>query len=173
MNIKEISLQECLRKTGLRELPEPVAEGDYDRYTFLSAIVLTVRMNGTEAYCVAENDGTGLSIKHDFGPCSAIREITAVYPLQRLDRRVVPDLRTDEAIMQYLCKNKFSAEEIAALLSRDGKTDAQIKADRDKIRQYIVKTAVDENNRKKQEESRVAEVKSYKSRISKNGKRKP
>lgn len=172
MNIKEESLYRCLQKTGLRELPEAITPTDNDKYTWLSAIVLTARTNGMEAYCVAENDGAGLSIKHDFGPCVAIREIKTIYPVRKLDRSVIPDLRNDNEIRQYLCKSLYSTQEIDALLSVDDKSDTQIKTDREKLFQYIVKASVDFSNRKKQEEARVAEVKSYKSRITKDGKRK-
>lgn len=161
---------QCLQKTGLRELPEALTYDENDKYTFLSAIVLTVRMNGMEAYCVAENDGTGLSIRHDFGPCIAIREITRIFPIQRLDRSIVPDLKNDAEIRQYLCKNLYSTQEIDALLAYDGKSKEQIKADREKIFQYIIKASVDFSNRQKREVERVAEVKSYKSRIKKDGK---
>ena len=168
MNIKDESLYQCLQKTGLRELPDAVTQQDNDKYTYLTAIVLTVRTNGMEAYCVAENDGAGLSVKHDYGPCAAIREIKAVYPVRKLDRSVVPDLRNDAEIKQYLCKSLYSTQEIDALLSTDGKSPEQIKSDRDKIFQYVVKASVDFSNRKKQETERVAEVKSYKSRIKKD-----
>lgn len=170
MNIKEESLYQCLQKTGLRELPEAFSPADNDKYTYLSAIVLTARTNGMEAYCVAENDGTGLSVKHDYGPCAAIREIKAIYPVRKLDRSVVPDLRNDNEIKKYLCKNLYSTQEIETLLSRDGKSDERIKADREKVFQYVIKASVDFSNRKKQEAVRVAEVKSYKSRIKKDGK---
>lgn len=167
---KEESLQACLQKVGLRVLPPALEKGSND--SFLTAIVLTKRMNGTEAYCYAENDGDNKpSIKIDYGPSVSIASIEAVYPVQRIDSRVVPHLRNDEEIVQYLCKNRYDTADIEKLLDNAGKTSDMIEKDRATVRSYILKTAIEFKKLNAKEEERVEEIKNYSKRI-KNGKSK-
>lgn len=167
---KEESLIKCLNKVGLRELPPALEKGSAD--SFLTAIVLTKRMNGTEAYCYAENDGDNKpTIKIDYGPSIGIVEIVSVHPVQRIDSRVVPYLRNDEEIVQYLCKNRYNKDDIEKMLDDTNKTSDMIKKDRATVRSYILKTAIELQKLKVQEEERVEEIKNYSKRI-KNGKSK-
>lgn len=161
---KEESLQLALQKTGLRKLPKAMKQDGTQ--TFLSAIVLTRRSNGTEAYAYAENDGDGKPhIKKDFGPCVTIASIEEVYPVQILDKKVIPDLRSDKQIMEYLSKGGYERSEIETLLSRADKTSEQINSDRNKVKQYVTRVAIECERRRAQEEERVAKIRSYKSRI--------
>ena len=164
IGIKEETLQMALQKTGLRELPKALKPSDMQ--TFLSAIVLTKRINGIESYAYAENDGDGgINIKEDFGPCVRIQSIESIHPVKTIDRKILPDLRSDKQIVEYLCKSRYDKNEIEGLLSKDGKTIEQIKEDRAIIKGYISKQAIDFAKRKDAEESRVNEMKSYKSRV--------
>lgn len=165
---KEESLQQCLQKVGLRELPPALEKGSTD--SFLTAIVLTKRMNGTEAYCYAENDGDNKpTIKIDYGSSIGIVEIVSVHPVQRIDSRVVPHFRNDEEIVQYLCKNRYDKADIENLLDNTGKTSYMIEKDRATVRSYILKTAIEFQKLNAKEEERVEEIKNYSKRI-KNGK---
>lgn len=162
---KEESLQTALQKCGLRELPKAIKLED--TRMCMSAIMLTKRVNGTEAYVYAENDGNGnLSIVADYGPCVAIYSIESIHPVKMLDKKIMPDLRSDKQIIEYLCKSAYDRSEIEPLLSKEGKTAEQIKADRETVRQYIGKVAVGFAKRQQAEAERVDEIKNYKSRIS-------
>lgn len=163
VTIKESSLQGCLQKLGLRALPK---QETGDRNNILQAVVLTRRTNGMESYCIAENDGSGkLAITKDFGPCAAIYSILAVYPIQSVDKKILPDFRSDKQIVDYLCKSIYNKEDIERLLSKEGKSPEQIKTDRKTVKDYVVKTAIDFEKRKAKEVERVAEVNAYTSRI--------
>lgn len=164
ITIKEASLQECLQVAGLIELPRSISPDE--NVAFMKAIVLTLRTNGQEAYCIAENDGdNGLSIVSDFGPSVAIRSIISIHPTQMIDKKVLPDFRSDKQIISYLCKSHYDNVLIERLLSKKDKTPEQIKADRDTIRGYVFKIAIEAAKKKENERERVENIKSYTSRI--------
>lgn len=171
MTIKDETLQLCLQKAGLTELPEAISVDGSDGKTFMTAIALTLRSNGMESYCVVENDGMGKPfIKADFGPLAAVVEIKNIYPVQALDKSVLPPFKSDEDIVKYLCKSLYSEKEIRPLLNDNLKNKEQIAKDHATVKGYIVKAAMDFAKRKAAESERVKEIKTYKSRI-KNDKR--
>lgn len=172
ISIKDETLQGCLQKVGLPSLPDAIASDGSDGKTFLKAIVLVKRINGQESYCIARNDGYGKpEVIQDFGPYLPIHSIVSIHPVVALDKKVIPDLQSDEDIITYLCKSLYNEADIRALLDKGNKTPEQIKKDRAMVNGYIRKAAIDFATRQEKEVERVKESKTYKSRIT-NGRTK-
>lgn len=161
MNYKDYTLGECLSATGLRSLPKAIAEGDGK--IWLNAIVL-VSKGGLEEYCLAANDGYGKpKITRDFGACRVVSRIVSVHPTETFGGYdIIPPLKTDKAILTYLTKNAHDTAEIEALLSKEGKSEAQIQADRNTINKYVIDLAMRNARAKLAERERVNKIKSYK-----------
>lgn len=159
MDSKSSTLCECLSKTGIRALPPAI--GNNDKRIWVNAIVL-VRKMGIESYCLATNTGDGVpNITHDFGPCIAISEIVSVHPIEILDGKYTPDLRSDKAIQTFLVKANYPEAEIAGLLSKENKTAEAVKADRDKVKRYINQVAINLARKEIAERKRCAEIKAF------------
>lgn len=136
---KEETLQRCLEKTGLRKLPSTVQEGK----VWIDGIALVKRINGQEDYVLVQNDGdNNPNVVQDFGPCVMIHTIETIYPVNTVDRKFVPDLRSNKAVTEFLVRYNYDKDEITALLDKEGKTADRIAADRAKIKNYITKTSI-------------------------------
>lgn len=139
ITIKDKTLQECLEKTGLRELPKPLQEGK----VWIDGIALVTRINGIESYVLVQNDGEGNpNVVRDFGPCVMIKKIETIYPLNVLDKRSLPDLRSNKAMLDFLVRFGHDKEKAVALLNKDEKTEDEIAADRAAVKNSIFKIAI-------------------------------
>lgn len=170
MDSKTHTLGECLSKTGLRDLPKALAEGE--NKIWINAIVL-VNKGGIEEYCLANNDGLGKpSIIQDFGVCRAISRIISIHPIECVSGKYMPDLRSNKAIITFLGKNGHNENAIANLLDKDGKTDAQIEADKSIVRTYINQAAIKIARKEMAERERCRAIRTFaeNARAKKNGK---
>ena len=160
MNTKDMTLGECLSKLGIRSLPKPIADGD--NKIWIRAVVL-VSKGGLEEYCIAANDGDGNpTITQDFGTCRAISRIISVHPVECFSGYdIIPPLKSDKAILTYLCKNAYGHDEIEGLLSKENKTEEQIKKDRATVNKYIMALAMRNAKAKLAERDRVNTIKNY------------
>lgn len=139
ITIKDRTLQECLGKTGLRELPKPLQEGK----VWIDGIALVTRINGIESYVLVQNDGEGNpNVIRDFGPCVMINKIETIYPLNVVDKRFLPDLRSNKAMIDFMVRFGYDKEKAVSLLDKDGKTDDEIAADRATVKNSIFKIAI-------------------------------
>lgn len=150
---KQISLQQGLQENGLRDLPKR-----YDPKSgeiWITALAMVRRSTGIEDYVYVVNekaDGVPV-VKKDYGVCSAIAEIKAIYPIERLEKRFVPSLRTDKQIFDFLVKRSYDADMVSKKLSKEDKTPEQIEADRSEIRRLVNEAAI-KNARETIEEER-------------------
>lgn len=168
ITVKQETLQRALQLTGLSELPKPLTQSN--NATWIRAIVLVTKLGGIQSYCLADNNGFGLpAIKHDLGPSKCIVSIDAIYPYEKLDKRFTPDLRSDKQIVEFLSRNGHNAASIEALLSKEGKSQDDITADRAIVKSYIYNAGIQLAKKTLDEEQRCAEIKQYTKRI-KNGK---
>lgn len=168
MSPKEETLQLALQKTGLRALPKAISAND--TRVWINAIVLVQKM-GMETYCLAQNNGDGKpSITQDFGPCYAISEILSIHPIEVIDRRFTPNLRSDKAIVAFLSKNGYDEALITAMLDKSAhNTPEEAKADREKVKQFVMQVAIKIAQKTIVEEERCREIKEYAKRV-KDGK---
>lgn len=163
MTPKEETLQLALQKTGLRALPKALTPND--SRVWITAIVLC-RKGSFETYALANNDGSGKpSITHDLGPCITISQILSVHPVEVLDKRFTPDLRSNDAIIKFLSKNGYDESLIASLLSKDDKTLEQAKEDKGIVKSYINNVAIILAKKTLAEEERCKGIKEYANRI--------
>lgn len=160
MTPKEETLQLALQKSGLRALPKALSAND--NKIWLNAIVLVQKM-GIENYCMAVNDGNGNpSITQDFGQCIAISKILSIHPIEVLDRKYTPDLRSDKQIVEFLSKNGHNPDTITAMLDKTKHaTPEDAKAARDKVKQYINQAAIKIARRQIAEKDRVNAIKEF------------
>ncbi len=167
---KQITLQECLQVAGIRALPKKITS--FEDNTWIKAICLVNKIGGRQSYCLCDNDGSGKpAIKRDFGPCVAIVSIEEVYPYKVLDKKFMPDLRSDKQIVEYLSKNGYNESTITAMLDKSSHpTPESAKVDREKVKEYIYKAAIKVSQQMIAEEDRCTEIKNYASRIKTNGK---
>ena len=160
MDSKTSTLGECLSATGLRSLPEPLKDGE--KKIWIEAIVL-VSKGGLEEYCLATNNGLGIpSISRDFGACRAISRIISVHPIEQFDgKNIIPTFKDDNAILIYLTKNAYPVAVIENLLKTDGKTEQEIKTDREIINKYVVDLAMRNAKANLSEEKRVKWIREF------------
>lgn len=85
LGLKEQSLRDALKATGLRDLPKK-----YDAQSdeiWVEAIVLTKKADLTQTYALAHRRGDGLvTYTKDFGRMSPIVGLVGVYPYMYLDK---------------------------------------------------------------------------------------
>lgn len=141
ISIKQETLQRALEKTGLRELPKTAIDNGT---IWITAIVMVEKTGGIQSYCLASNDGEGgIAITNDFGPSLAIVRILAVYPVEKLDKRFRPDLRSDKQIIAFLVKNGYDEATIAKMLDKTSHNSTEtLNADRQKVRAMVNKVAI-------------------------------
>lgn len=165
INIKDETLQLALKEAGIISLPRGMSSAS-DKI-WISAIVLTKRINGQESYAYALNDGSGKPvIKADFGPYLAISQILSIHPVESVEKRFQPDLRSDKQIVTFLSKNGYNPVEIEALLDKKTHdTPESIRSDRAKVKSYVTKVAITLAKQTLMEEKRVKDIKNYNSRI--------
>jgi hypothetical protein len=163
-SVKEKSLALALNAAGgFRQLPT-----EYDpnsQQTWIKAIGLVKKVDGTENYVLLENDGLGESrIVRDYGNPVICVSITNIYPYLMLDRSVLPYLKDDNERVTYLTRNGFSYEQATSMLLND----------RNKMQRAIIKVAVENAKLKAKEYKHRKYVKSENNtttNTTKNGKR--
>lgn len=161
---KQITLQEALQDAGMTDLPKEWTPESNS--TWISAIVLCTKVGGQQEYVRCVNDGNGKpTVKKDYGRSAAILRYDRIFPTATLDKRFMPDLRSDKAIITFLDKAGYKPAVIEALLSKDGKTPEQAKADRNTVKEYVTKAAIKMAQKTLAEEQRCKNI--YKPR---NGK---
>lgn len=165
---KDKSLQESLRYAGVTELPAAATDSNW-----MNAIVLVRRITGDHNYCVAKNENGNARIIRSFGSIGMVSEIEAIYPYASLNPNFVFKSEDDDAILTHLTNYGYSYDEVSALLSTEGKTEGQIKADRGTIKLYIDEVAYKLSKAEESEKERAVEASekanNYSKRIS-NGK---
>lgn len=137
MTPKQISLQAALQDFGLRELPKELQPNEI----WITAIGLVTKGCGSE-YVKLTNENDAPVVKKDYGTCSAILKIEKIFPVDKLDKRFVPDLRSNKAIIEFLSKNGYAPNQAEALLSKDNKTPEQIQEDRAKVKKAVTSVAI-------------------------------
>jgi hypothetical protein len=142
LSILDISLQEAIEACGLACLPDELDQES--SVVWLKAIGLVRKVNGTRNYALLENDGTGVKIKRDFGSIAQIVEVTNIYPYEKLEKRFMPKLLSDEDTIKYLKKHTDYEQQVKELLCNLGKTSEQIKKDRERIRKLVIKVAIEQ-----------------------------
>lgn len=136
-------LLDALKEIGWPDLPQAIGKG-YKK-TWIKAIVKVRKYSGAESYCLAVNDGNDKPrIIRDFGPAAIIAEVLSIHPYEESEKNIIPRFKSDEQIFKYLTKGNFKAEEIAPLLSTEGKTSEQVEADRKQLNGYIKQVAMEQ-----------------------------
>lgn len=164
ITVKQETLQRALEKTGLRELPKQIAADSTQ--IWITAIVMVEKAGGLQSYCLATNDGDGgVAITHDFGPSIAITKILSVYPVETLDKRFRPDLRSDKQVIIFLGKHGYDEATVAKMLDKASHETAESLAeDRRKVRAMVNKVAIGLSKQTLAEEDRCRNI-GMKSRI--------
>ena len=164
ITVKQETLQYALEKTGLRELPKPISPDS--GIIWITAIVMVEKAGGVQSYCLASNDGEGgVSITHDFGPSLAIMKILSVHPVETLEKRFRPDIRSNRQTIDFLAKNGYNADTIAQMLDKASHdTPESLAADRAKVRDMVNKVALKLSKQTLAEEERCRNI-GLKSRI--------
>lgn len=164
---EEETLQIALQEAGLRALPKEWKPES--SVVWITAIALVTKVGCRREYVYCHNSGYNLpSVAKDYGACAAIISFDAIYPVEILDKRFTPDLRSNDAIIKFLAKNGHQASVVASLLSKDGKTPEEIKKDKAIVKSYVNQAAIVLAKKTLAEESRVNEIRNYANRI-KNG----
>lgn len=154
----EETLGEALSDFGLRALPaEWNPNGDT---TLVDGIALIVKATGNE-YCKVANKDGKISVVRDYGRCAAILRIEKIFAVNTITKFDIPQFKSDEEIVHYLCKSKYDRSEVLSLLSTDNKTPQQIEADRSEIKRRIDDLTLSAQKRKIAERKRVDEIKQY------------
>lgn len=160
----DITLQQALSEHGLRELPEEW--NPESGVEVIDGIALVTKIGGIQGYCKVANEGLGrFAIKRDYGKCARIISIDKIYPVNVLEKRFAPVLKSDIDIITFLSKNGHNAVTIESLLKTDGKTPEQIKKDKSVIDSYINAVAVEKAQMTIKEEKRCKEITEYSKRI--------
>lgn len=153
MTPQEETLQYALQDFGLRALPKEWKPNS--NIIMIDGIAEVLKVGNIREYVKVSYDGHKVSINRDYGQCLAIVKIEKIYAVNTVDKSILPDLRSDKQIIQYLCKSVYNVSDIEKLLSKEGKTPEQIKADREVIKGYINDLALKYQKRKLAEEKRV------------------
>lgn len=170
LSIKDETLQLALREAGVKTLPKSITPSD--NMVWISAIALTKRINAQESYVCVVNDGEGNPIiKRDFGPYIAIADIISIHPIEMLNKRFIPDLRSDKQMIGFLEKNGYNPTIIANMLDKNSHaTPEAAKTDRARVKSFIHKAAIEIAKKALSEDKRIDKMKDYASRIKSNEK---
>lgn len=160
MTTKEYSKLQVLDITKLGNMP-PILDAN-DKRTWTKAIGLVKKRNGCENYVLLENNGN-VKIKQDFGTIAMIAEILEIRPYDFVSPQVKPRLQCDADIIKFLKLHKYDESIIAALLSREGKSQEQIEKDHAIVKGYVTAVTIKLDNEEKEEYARVQRI--AKSRI--------
>lgn len=154
----EETLGEVLSDFGIRELPpEWNPNGDT---TLVDGIALVVKATGNE-YCKVANKDGKTSVVKDYGRCAAILRIEKIFAVNTISKFNIPQFKSKDEVIHFLCKSVYDRAEVEALLSTDNKSPEQIKADRSEIKRRIDELLIGYANRKNAERKRVDEIKQY------------
>lgn len=133
-------LEEALRYAKVADLPPEINDA-YKKH-WVRAIVKVLRSNGDTGYCLAINDGQNKpKIVRDVAPTGMILRVLSIHPYEDYTRNIIPRFANDEQVVKYLCKSDFKRSDIEKLISKEDKTQEQIKADRELIKGYIERVA--------------------------------
>ena len=103
-SIKDDSLLECLKWTGVPNLPEK----DDKENIWIKAIGLVAKADGSESYVAMIKDENLVDkVVKDFGSISLIRQVKEVYPYSYLMASFMPEFKTKkrEERIAYLSKH--------------------------------------------------------------------
>lgn len=154
---KQISLQAALQDAGLRELGRPF--DPQGNALWLTAIARVLKTNGQEEYVKVVNNGDNKpTVVKDYGSCAAIVKVVALYPIDILERRFRPDLRSPKAVFDFLTKHKYPADKVSALMSKDNKTPEQIAADKEAVNRLVTECAIKNAKAILEEEARCKAI---------------
>lgn len=170
---KDVTLQSALQDFGIRELPKEWKPES--NVVFLNGIALVRKVGGIQEYCRFVNNGFGLpAITKDYGTCAAIVSIDAIYPVEYVEKKFVPDLRSNKAIIAFLSKNGHNENVISQLLSKDGKSPEQIEKDKAIVKDYINQASIAIAKKEYAERERCANIRKYaeNAKAKRNGKEK-
>lgn len=115
-------------------MPQPLKATDSKRW--VKAVVKTKTAFGY-GYAMADNISSKPSLKRTFGKSAAIISIEEIYPYEFLESRFMPRFKNDAQIREFLRRNELPEPYIDSLLSKEGKTIEQQKADRATIDNII------------------------------------
>lgn len=151
---KQISLQAALKDFGLRELPRELQPDEI----WITAIGFVTKACGKE-YVKLVNEDDKPVVKKDYGTCAAIHKIDRIYPVDKLDKRFTPDLRSNKAIATFLEKNGENLQVVERLLTKEDKTAEQYQQDRAKVKKMVINAAIKLAKATLAEEKRCANIK--------------
>ena len=138
---KQITLQEALSDAKLTDLPKEWTPDS--NVTWITAIVLCTKIGGIHEYVRCVNDGDNRPIvKRDYGKPATIIKYDRIFPIHTLEKRFMPDLRSDKAIIAFLEKCGYKTEVIEAKLNKEGKSPEDVKADRAVVKTLVTKAAI-------------------------------
>jgi hypothetical protein len=136
----DISLQDAIEAAGLVCLPDKLTPGS--TVTWLKAIGLVLKNNGTKGYVLMEYDGANTKIKRDFGTSAQIIDTLEIYPYETLERRFIPKLSTDEDTVTYLKKMLNNEAEVRTLLDKTSKSLDTIAKDSATVKKMVLQCAI-------------------------------
>lgn len=152
-----------MQEHGLRELPKPYDPKSGD--VWITALAMVRRVTGIEDYVYVTNDnadGTPV-VKKDYGVCAAIAEVKAIFPIEKLDKRFRPDLRSDKQIYEFLTKRGYDPDMVKKKLTKEDKSPEDINADRSEIKRLVNEAAIKDARLMLAEEHRVRNIGNVKS----------
>lgn len=146
-NIEYSTKQDALKYVGLTELPSEYKKNS--NKIWIKAVAKVKKTNGRCSYCVVVNKGSDVpTVIKDFGVSCCIRQFEHIYPVQYLDSAYMPDLRKQSDCIVYLRARGENEDSIKELLAKeiDGqqKTQEQITADRQTVKNLIIRHAVED-----------------------------
>lgn len=110
---------------------------------WIQAVVKVTKCDGSSNYAVANNNGNGKpSIIKDFGNMAAIVRIENIYPSVYLNNGDIPNFRMKKDVASYLVYNGFNEEEVNQLMSSEGKSAEEIKADNENLKSMVYQTEI-------------------------------
>lgn len=145
MTNEEKTLFEALSCAGLSALPKEKTDD-----LWVKAIVKVTKCDNSKNYAIAMNTVSGKpDIIRDFGNTARIVKVEEVYPYYVMPKSSIPDLRNKQDIITYLKTYGYEEEHLNTLLAKkkaDGtdKTAEEIKADKETLKSYVLRTAFEQ-----------------------------
>lgn len=154
----DITREEALKDLGLLKLPNVIKPEDYPK--LVDGIALVTKAGGSRNYVRVSGDGEkGLTVTKDYGAAAVIVSIDYVYAKSTLDiKKFMPDMRSNDQIVEYLRQSGYQVKEVMSLLSRKDKSAEQVKADRETVNGYIREASIRFARMKMQEDERVRKM---------------
>lgn len=103
-NIKNKSLMECLKWTGISKLPDK----DDKENIWIYAIGLVQKADGSESYvALGKNSKLEIEYRKDFGNISVIRTLKEIYPYEYLLAKNMPVFKTKKREERIAYLNRY------------------------------------------------------------------